>query len=28
MASQGDRFTLNKTLKEGWKNISPSIKWV
>jgi paraquat-inducible protein B len=26
MASQGDRFTLNKTLKEGWKNISPSIK--
>ncbi|MEZ4694227.1 MAG: hypothetical protein R2837_09625 [Aliarcobacter sp.] len=26
IANQNDRFTLNKTLREDWKSISPSIK--
>ena len=26
IANPNDRFTLNKTLREDWKSISPSIK--
>ena len=26
IADPNDRFTLNKTLREDWKSISPSIK--